>query len=491
MDRVIKLLSLDLVKLDQENVRFGGDIASSQQEALKLLLEDPREARKLTVLAEHIAQNGLDPTELQLVFPDGTGSYITIEGNRRLAALKLLITPALSPIPKVRRDFTAIKKKAKYKIPKKLNFSVVKNREEGDLWVELKHTGENAGAGRVGWSSDIRDERRARASGVESAGRQLRKLIANNKSLFTSDCIEKSEKISITNLTRLFQSTPAQEFFQLVIKNKILTPIYELKYIAPSITYVIELMSQPDFTVDVIRHSSDRRKFIDQIPAKLNPVYIYQHSDVPQDIGIENQNSNQSAHPTKKTHGQNNSIKSESPDPSKFEGLDSHSNKKTTTIRSNPDRRKRKSLINWSMKINSPRINDIYLDLRNKLDVNETPASVSVVFRVFLEVSCDYYIQNKGSDDHAVLNDLQQMKYKNNKLSLAEKVAAVSQHLKDRDILTKDQANAITRRASHAKSLGSIDQLNQFVHGSTVMPLPAELNAIADEYKPLLHSIWA
>ncbi|HHJ1694425.1 TPA: hypothetical protein ACQGUE_006064, partial [Pseudomonas aeruginosa] len=95
MKRNIKSIPLNLIKLDQENVRFGNDIAQNQREAIDLIMADPEDAKKLLRLAEHIAENGLDPTELQLVTPDGDGNYIVLEGNRRLTALKLLQKPDL------------------------------------------------------------------------------------------------------------------------------------------------------------------------------------------------------------------------------------------------------------------------------------------------------------------------------------------------------------------------------------------------------------
>ena len=93
MMRDIRVIPLDKIKLDQENVRFGNDVAQNQREAIKLMLSAPEDAKKLLRLAEHIAEHGLDPTELQLVTPDDDGNFIVLEGNRRLTALKLLQRP--------------------------------------------------------------------------------------------------------------------------------------------------------------------------------------------------------------------------------------------------------------------------------------------------------------------------------------------------------------------------------------------------------------
>ncbi|MFD2016916.1 ParB N-terminal domain-containing protein [Vibrio olivae] len=105
MERNIQRIPLNSIKLDQQNVRFGGDVAQSQREAIELMMADVEDIKKLVKLSEHIAQNGLDPTELQLVYPESEDSYVVIEGNRRLTALKMLQNPLLCPVEKYVRSF--------------------------------------------------------------------------------------------------------------------------------------------------------------------------------------------------------------------------------------------------------------------------------------------------------------------------------------------------------------------------------------------------
>jgi hypothetical protein len=502
MNRVIKTLPLDLIKLDQENVRFGGDVAENQKEALQLLMDDPADAKKLYNLAQHISINGMDPTELQLVFPDQEGHHIVIEGNRRLAALKLLIKPDLCPVESRVKDFITLKDGAKYQIPNQLEFGCVESREAGDKWIELKHTGENNGVGRVNWDSDIRDERKARASGVESIGRQLRKLITANPSLFSSITQAHCKKVSVTNLTRLFQSTPAQIFFLLEVKSRVLTPKYDLKYIAPSVTYALELMAEKKFTVDNIRHNKDRTEFIHTIPADLSPISLIQAT-----APASNTQSANSTHTTglgekeSETFHENKSEILQYPDSDAIEestakdegsGEEINGESGSKRPRAKPDRRQRNRLIDWPMQIEPARINDLFRDLRTKLNVLETPSSVAVVFRVFLEVSCDYYVKTQHEAGNPVFtaDQKRQPVFSNNQIKLAMKVQAVSRHLEERTKLTRDEAKAIRKRADAPDSMGSIDHLNQFVHGYSAMAIPADLNTIADEYKPLLEKIW-
>lgn len=49
MKRNIKSIPLNLIKLDQENVRFGNDIAQNQREAIDLIMADPEDAKNYYV----------------------------------------------------------------------------------------------------------------------------------------------------------------------------------------------------------------------------------------------------------------------------------------------------------------------------------------------------------------------------------------------------------------------------------------------------------
>lgn len=84
-------LSIDKLLLDSENPRIGG--AESQRDALQKILDDQEE--KLFALAEHIVDEGLSPIDRLLVLREKEGSdrFIALEGNRRVAALKILVNP--------------------------------------------------------------------------------------------------------------------------------------------------------------------------------------------------------------------------------------------------------------------------------------------------------------------------------------------------------------------------------------------------------------
>ncbi len=79
--------------LDLENPRFRHPV-DSQKAALREHLAMERD--KIVNLARDIATQGaVNPTELPVIMEED-GHLVVIEGNRRLAALKLLLTPVLA-----------------------------------------------------------------------------------------------------------------------------------------------------------------------------------------------------------------------------------------------------------------------------------------------------------------------------------------------------------------------------------------------------------
>ncbi|KAA8690082.1 Uncharacterized protein ALO80_04746 [Pseudomonas caricapapayae] len=485
MQRKIIAITLDRVKLDQENVRFGGDIAHNQREAIELMMADPEDAKKILKLADHIATHGLDPTELQLVMPAPDDCYIVLEGNRRLTALKLLQKPDLCPSEKLVKPFMAAHKKIGSEFPTQIEFSIVPTREDGDIWVELKHTGQNGGVGRVNWDSDIRDERRARQTGIESIGRQVRNLVSSNEKVFSNNTISDIFSIPVTTLTRLFSSKPAQEIFQLKIVNKQIIPQLKLEYIAPAVEFAIDLFKNEDYNVNDIRSDDDRKLFMTHIPPELLPLSILRKQASTADTGQGNQGSE-----TKDISSSNPSTAgTHSP-----AGLSSAAGIETPyatgpRTKAKPSSKARKYLLPWSLNVSNSRINEIYRELRKNLEVDTCPNAAAITFRVFIETSCDDFIVQEKARNTPIIRD-DNRKPLTEDMSLASKVIGIVKHLELAGKIDRNQSKAISKRANDKDTLGSVDHFNQFVHSSASSPLPSELKDIADEYRPMLEAIW-
>jgi hypothetical protein len=141
-------LSVADLKLDVANPRH--DPAKSQREAIAALLS--QEGAKLARLAEDIALNGLSPVDEFLVLKEAGPSYTVVEGNRRLASVKLLANPELTNITKYQARFRSLKKKMSAPIHE-VRCAIVTSRDEAKHWQLLRHHGQSEGRGVVPWES--------------------------------------------------------------------------------------------------------------------------------------------------------------------------------------------------------------------------------------------------------------------------------------------------------------------------------------------------
>src|SRR5712692_6893993 len=104
-------LELADLRLDGVNPRHPPE--EGQRETIAALLREG--GTKLAELTRDIAEYGLSPMEPLLVTPLDKSSYVTLEGNRRIAALKLLVNPALADGHQTAKAFREIVKSAKYR----------------------------------------------------------------------------------------------------------------------------------------------------------------------------------------------------------------------------------------------------------------------------------------------------------------------------------------------------------------------------------------
>lgn len=141
---------LSELRLDQLNYRTGK--TSSQRDAISAIIEDQKE--KLVNLAEDLlAMKGPSPGEPIWVTRDleNRGMYVVLEGNRRVAALKLLETPALSDGTSIEKDIRTLAKQYKADPIRELEACVFPTREAAQPWQRRRHLTSASGVGLQGW----------------------------------------------------------------------------------------------------------------------------------------------------------------------------------------------------------------------------------------------------------------------------------------------------------------------------------------------------
>ncbi|MDD2484285.1 MAG: hypothetical protein PHQ50_04620 [Eubacteriales bacterium] len=148
-----KILSLSAIRLYLDNPRLSK--SESEQEALLKVVEDQK--RKLVLLAKDIAKYNLSGLDVIAVFPDEeAGFYRVAEGNRRIAALKLLQNPSLieKEYASISRDIANIENREALDF-EHINVNVFPSESDESLlhFLEIRHLGERGGIGIVKWDA--------------------------------------------------------------------------------------------------------------------------------------------------------------------------------------------------------------------------------------------------------------------------------------------------------------------------------------------------
>ncbi|TAM01111.1 MAG: hypothetical protein EPN70_20415 [Paraburkholderia sp.] len=154
-----RTLSVTQLDLDVTNPRAKPE--DNQTDALRGLLAVERDGEKVYELAKDICETEmLDPGDRLYVVPSESKNRFTVlDGNRRLAALRLLSQPGLIErddvgiTPTLKNRFKRLQTDYANRWPTEVDVVVFDNRDAADHFIRLRHTGENAGAGRSAWSA--------------------------------------------------------------------------------------------------------------------------------------------------------------------------------------------------------------------------------------------------------------------------------------------------------------------------------------------------
>ena len=369
----------------------------SQREAISTIAFD--QGIKLVNLGQDIIDKGLSLNDLPMVTPaNEEGMYIILEGNRRIAAMKLMVSPSLLNsigLPKnITTRFRELNESAA-DLPSQIYCSIV-DRDEARHWIEQKHTGENNGSGIVMW--DGRQTQRFR--GMSPA---LHAIELVEESNFVDDETKKKlAKIAITNVERILETPDARRFLGVdVQKGELVFTIPEEEALG-RLALVIGDIANKRIKVSDLDKKEQRVKYAEGISKR----------PLPKAVGGSGGNA-----------GGNN-------------GGGASSVKPGIPRRILPDR---KFLIPKSCKltIDQNRINKIYHELQG-MEIEKYTNSCAVMFRVFIELCLDHYGQAKKMSFKATTPPKPPAtKPGSRDMSLREKIKAVYEYMENNTIADK------------------------------------------------------
>jgi hypothetical protein len=443
-------LQIEQLKLDNENPRIAS--AGSQRDVLQELLDDQQE--KLGTLAASIVENGLNPMERLLVVREKKGSerFIVLEGNRRLAALMILVNPSLlgglQLKQSLRKRFESLAKSFDRNTSGAVACYEVPTREEGTEWLHLRHTGENEGAGVVRWSGLAASRFRGRDPALQAL-----EFVRAHGGLTQEEQQKITNNFPITTLDRLLSARAVRKQIGVDVKDRKLVSALPAEEVMKPLRRIVLDLAEERVNVSQLKNKEQQIAYIGSFDSASKP-------DLKKAAAVRNVDTI---------------------DDSEFKAKPTR--KKTT----GSDPSARKSVIPKNAKINvqDNKVAEIVKELRT-LKVDDFPNAAAVLLRVFLELSVDHYM-----DAHSIATTYKDPKSGGtNEHPLKKKVSEVVEHLVSAKGCNRKDFAAVIRGLSDDNSPLSINLLHLYVHNRFATPKTRDLIAAWNDAQRFFEKIW-
>lgn len=448
--RNIKITNLFL---DLDNFRF--EHQNSQVEAINIMVEEY--GAQLFNLALDIMTNGVNPVDKPLVIKEAKErqKYIVLEGNRRIAALKILLNPNLidSTHASLRKKFLRLSMEQEQNLIHSIECGVCSSREEGNIWIERKHTNGLHGIGTLQWNAMQKQRFDESTKGKATMALQIVNML-NHSDLVSKEVKLGLKSLRVTNLQRLMTDPDVRDFLGISMKEGCLTSDVKQDLVIDALITIIKDFIKPDFKVKKIYSKADRKNYMAGIfsdkekPNRLiNKVSQWTFVNPPK--LVKSQESNQS---------------------------------KSSNL---PVSKPQNILVSPKFKppITDARIASIFREMKS-LKVRNYVNTAAVMMRVFIEMSVDVYLET--------FNLLPNGKLTSNRsgLKLLEKITAVIKHLKTSQTVNTDMTKGIEIEINNEHTPLSPASMNSYVHNYRISPIADNLILEWDNIQPFVGALW-
>jgi len=430
-----QLIEIENLKLSLDNPRF--EPVGSERMALNAIITD--QGAKLLNLAEDISFNGISPADLPIVTPSRTNKkiYDVLEGNRRIAALKLLRSPTLASSLKFKKpDVDKLARFARTGTVPDRVLCAVMEREQADHWIRLRHTGENDGRGVIRWTSmsTARFRQTSLAFQAISLADDAKAIDAKTKQILAD--------IPITTLDRILTTPEARDLIGVTVSNRKLELLHPEQASAEKLALVISDVAHRTITVPGIENRDDRINYARSVSVR--------HAALsPETTTTGTQPSTPTPKPVRK-----------------------------------PPVKPRTTLIpkNFNPGITQNRIAAIHVELQ-KLSLANYTNSCSILFRVYIEMSVDEFADRNSIS--LVINK------SNRAMNLRKKISTVSEYLSRNKLANKNDLQGIGIATGSKGTLFSVDTWNAYVHNRKTAPVARDLRDLWDSVQSFVEKLWS
>lgn len=464
--------------LDPQNPRIPESSDSVTQRAL---LADLLENDKVYDLAKNIMHNGYYPVEALIYVEEGSKKYV-LEGNRRLAALKLLISPEVAPDKDWERKFRSLGNRIDLFLDtiRKVKTLRAPSREAAAPIIMSKHT-----RGQVeNWSPLMQ-------------AKFYRNLVDRG---LTVDEIADQYKFPVSEITDALQ-----RYTMYSIACSLNLPADVAKKVHNPREFPVtnlERLYKNQKVVSFLGISFDEKRQL--VGAIAIDEFRKGYSKIITDIAageVHSRNVNTTAEMEKYL----SSFGTQTPDQTRkgtftTENLLEGAPKRTRPSSPPPRRRPAPKPIqrgiippDCSCDLNNQRINDVFNELA-KLPVGRYPNAVALMFRSLLEMSLGYHLDRTGHLSVLVDKERERREKKGGVLPRTwhPTLTQMLQYLVADDdgiISNPNLTRALQKLISDKDSLLSIDTLNLFVHNQHFYPNEDGLRAFWPQLQGLFEII--
>lgn len=452
-------VKLSQLKLDTLNYRLGE--TSSQRDTVKAMINDQKQ--KLVNHARDLITVGLSPGEFVWVMPDPKDAkmFIVLEGNRRVASLKLLETPALADGTIVERPFRQMSKKYYENPVEHVEARVFESRAEARPWIRRRHMPSASGVGLERWKTAAKG--RAMRDEGERAPRFLAVMEMLDDGTEAWAEIETALDNRWTTVDRILNSASMPKMLGVNIHPRSGRIDFENGDVAAGkrlLQRILSVMAGEGFEFADIEKATDRERFIGGF-ADWSVKKIARDGE--------------QKGKTSKAGGKHPSARS----------------MEAKHGRASKDSKDRETLAPKSgsrmLHVENPRLNGLYRECRT-IKVKDHENAAAFLLRVFIELSSEALLDKKKVPMPVKLKKENKQHWGDIGIPLATKVGCVADYL---DPVGKGKTFQQARLATQAsaKSTYSITTLHGYFHNLKFIPDGSEIKGAWDSWEAYLHEV--
>ncbi|HBO4917244.1 hypothetical protein KQW07_10505 [Pseudomonas aeruginosa] len=474
------VLNISNILMDEENPRH--DRINGQKEILNWHVEHL--GSKLILLMRSLAENGQSDIDKVLVTPvrEVAGKYVVKEGNRRVAALKLLSDPSLCDDELFRRRIQSVN------VTDQLSFDIecvnITDQRRVAWLMGLRHLGEQGGVGTSKWGAVEKDRHTQDVLGGNRYWRSLYFIdYAKLHGLITDQQAARLNE-RITTLDRLISNKDFKATLGVAYKDRsvLLTIPEDIHRLL--LGGVLEKISLPDFKVKEVYDSDNKFDFLTRVveQAKITQEKTAQGSKDEQGSKRPKSESEGKGQAASSNHATSDQGIRAAAEDERARLIEKQRPKKT---RKDPDPSKRDKLFVGSISI--PTVESKCSRLYNQIDslkLSEHGLVVACAARALVDISMQIYI-----DQFSLVPAEKRNRF--GQIPLPDMIKVCAEHLFSNGQISKDLKNSIlSGEVSNPNSFASPQALHSFLHGRYQNSMEGLKAAWESCYEELLRSSW-